>query len=377
MRKKVLIALRMSGIAGQQKYTGIFKYLGTEHTWDITFVRTAAEFSPARVRSALAEGYDGFIVSIPGTEKAATLLADVNVPTIVIDIHDAALSARRRNIAFIRNSAEEIGAEAANHLISIGICRSYAFVHAPSVMQWSVERFKAFRERLRDRGHWCHELKDPQELKAVERPCGVLAANDDRGFEILEWCRARRYGVPRDFAVLGINNDTLVCENCRPKLSSLEPDFEREGYLAAQTLDRMMEAGTDAKIRQPQTIFVGVRDIVRRDSTAEFSSSGKLVQKAVAYVRRHALEGIDVPDVVRHLGVSRRLADLRFRELQHTTIGEMITQIRLTEVQRLLRSTHEPIDAIARKCGYSNTNYLRNLFRRRFSMSMREFRNMA
>ena len=101
------------------------------------------------------------------------------------------------------------------------------------------------------------------------------------------------------------------------------------------------------------------------------------MQKAVAYIRRHALEGIGVSDVVTHLKVSRRLADLRFRELQHTSIGGEITQIRLAEVQRLLRTTREPIDSIAAKCGYANPNYLKNLFRKRFSMSMREFRKMS
>ena len=131
------------------------------------------------------------------------------------------------------------------------------------------------------------------------------------------------------------------------------------------------------KPSNPQTFFVGVKSVVRRESTAELSISGKLVQKAVTYIRRHALEGIGVSDVVAHLKVSRRLADLRFRELQHTSIGEEITRIRLTEVQRLLRTTREPIDSIAAKCGYINPNYLKNLFRKRFSMSMREFRKMS
>ena len=376
MRKRILIALRMSSVAGQEKYKGIFNYLGTDHDWDITFIRSAAGFTSARVRKAIEENYDGYIVSIPGTERAATFLADIDAPTVVIDLHDPRLSARTRNIAFIRNSADEIGAEAANHLVSVGTCRSYAFVHNPSVMQWSVERFRAFRETLRDRGLWCHELKEPEELRKMERPCGVLAANDDTGFDILEWCRAHHYGVPREFAVLGINNDTLICENCQPKLSSLEPDFEREGYLAAETLDRMMEEPASPR-PSPRTLYVGVKDIVRRGSTAESSPSGKLVQKAIAYIHRHALEGIGVEDVVRHLQVSRRLADLRFHELQYTSIGEEITRVRLAEVKRLLRSTKDPIDSIAVKCGFRNPNYLKNLFRKRFSMSMREFRKMS
>ena len=380
MRKKVFIALRMAGIAGQEKLSGIFRFLGENHDWDITLVRTAAEFTPARMKTVLKSGYDGFIVSIPDTEQTAALLASTDVPTIVMDIHSPLLEKRRKRIVFIRNSSVEIGRTAANHLLAIGTCRSYAFVHSPSVMQWSIDRCRAFRETLRDNGFWCHELKTPEGLQRLERPVGIFAANDDCGYDVIEFCHAHRIRVPEDAVVLGINNDTLICENCHPQLSSIQPDFEQEGYLAAETLAKMMDDSTTYHLSlntYHSSRFVGVKSVIRRESTAELSTSGKLVQKAVAYIRRHALEGIGVSDVVAHLKVSRRLADLRFRELQHSSIGEEITRVRLAEVQRLLRATKEPIDAIAAKCGYANPNYLKNLFRKRFSMSMREFRKMS
>ena len=378
MRKKVFIALRMAGIAGQEKLSGIFSFLGENHDWDITLVRTAAEFTPARMKTALKEGYDGFIVSIPDTEQTAALLASTDIPTIVMDIHSPLLKKRRKRIVFIRNSSEEIGRTAANHLLAIGKCRSYAFVHNPSVMQWSVDRCKAFRETLRDNGFWCREFKTPEGLQRLERPVGIFAANDDRGYDVIEFCHAHRIRVPEDAAILGINNDTLICENCHPQLSSIQPDFEREGYLAAETLTKMMHPrAVSSLFPHPSSLYVGVKAVIRRESTAELSTSGKLVQKAVAYIRHHALEGIGVADVVAHLKVSRRLADLRFRELQHSSIGEEITRVRLAEVQRLLRATKEPIDAIAAKCGYANPNYLKNLFRKRFSMSMRDFRKLS
>ena len=371
MSRKVLIALRMSGVAGQDKFSGIFRHLGDRHDWDVELVRTAEEFTPERVRSALERHYDGYIVSIPGTETSALPLAGTDAPTVVMDLHDPALSARRKNIVFIRNSAQDIGATAADHLIATGRCRSYAFVHNPTLLEWSIDRCRAFRETLRERGLACRELTDASGLAGLERPIGVFAANDDTGFAVLEHCRARRWRVPKDVLVLGINNDTLICEHCRPRLSSIQPDFEQEGFIAAQALDEMMRSGTDADAR---TLYVGVRTVVRRDSTAETSNAGKLVQRALAYIRRNALRGISVDAVARHLGCSRRLADLRFRELQGATIGETIISFRLDEVRRLLTTTREPIDAIALACGYENPNYLKNLFKRRFGMTMRDFR---
>lgn len=372
--KRVFIALKMAGVAGREKLSGIFRFLGENHDWDVTLIRTAAEFTPARMQQALTEGYDGFIVSIPDTEKTAALLAATDVPTLVMDIHDPALACRQHNIAFIRNSPEEIGRAAANHLLAIGRCRAYAFVHSPSVLEWGRDRFKAFRCALRDRELWAHELNEPAEIRELPRPVGVFAANDDRGYDILEYCRRHRLKVGRDVFVLGTNNDTLICENCRPRLSSIQPDFEQEGFLAAQVLSDLMQKTTPTPA---QTLFVGVKDVVRRESTSSGVLSGRLVQKANAYIQRNAHRGISVEDVAHHLGCSRRLADLRFRELMGVSIGETIIATRLDEVKQLLATTRETIDAISVSCGYKNPTYLKNLFKKRFGMSMRDWRRQG
>ena len=390
----------MAGIAGQEKLAGIFRRLGDDHNWNITLLRTAQECTASRISESLANGCDGFIVSIPppagthpphktdsgnrkGTpsptvqEDAYAPLATSHIPTVVLDIHVPSLAARTRNIVFVRNSSDAIGRAAADHLLSTGRCRSYAFIHNPAVIEWSIARFRAFRETLSDRDLWCHELDSAEQLRHLERPIGICAANDDCGYEILEWCRAHRIRVPEDALVVGINNDTLICENCRPRLSSVQPDFEQEGYLAADALERLMalpRRGKAPDATSPLNLLVGVKSVVRRESTAEISQSGKLVQRAVAYIRQNALKGIGAADVVRHLGCSRRLADLRFRELQGTSIGEMLITTRLEEVKRLLRATKEPIDSIAATCGFATPNYLKNLFKRRFNMSMRDYR---
>ena len=369
--RKVLVALRMAGIAGQEKLAGVFRFLDTRRDWDITLVRTAAEFTPASMRAALDAGCDGVLVSIPDTGKTADILAASSVPTVVMDIHDTALLARTENIAFIHNSPDEIGRVAADHLLSTGRCRSYAFVHNTFTKAWSADRVKTFRAVLRDRGFWCHEMDDPDGLARLEKPIGVLAANDDRGYDVLEFCRARHLRVPDDALVLGINNDTLVCENALPRLSSIQPDYEREGFLAAETLDRLMRGRPTHK---PTTALVGVKAVVRRESTAETSPAGKLVQKAVAYLNRYALTGITVDDVVRHLGCSRRLADLRFRQLQGASIGQTIITMRLAEAKRRLATTDEPLDVLAQACGYENPNSLKNLFKHRYGITLSEWR---
>ena len=84
-----------------------------------------------------------------------------------------------------------------------------------------------------------------------------------------------------------------------------------------------------------------------------------------------------VPDVVAHLGISRRLADKRFREYQGETILQTITRIRLDEVKRRLRETKIPIKAISSACGFPDANYLKVLFKRHVGMAMRDYRRGA
>lgn len=375
--KNVFIALKMAGVAGQSKLVGVFRYLketyGENSPWEIRLVRTRVELASDVVKQAIANGTDGFIVSIPDTEDAVFPLTEISAPTIAMDIRSQELEARQSNIVFIRNSSEAIGREAALFLLGQGVARSYAFLHSEPVMDWSEARFKAFKRMLNDNGIWCEELFSPADAARLKRPAAILAANDDRAYELLKALAARHVAVPRGVAVLGVDNDELFCENTHPRLSSVQPDFEEEGWLAAKTLDDMMQGRAFAE----RTLLVGVKRIVQRESTTEQSHAGRLVQKAVAYIDRHALEGICVNDVVKHLKCSRRLADLRFRELQGRTILNAITERRLDEVKSRLAGTKEKMDAIASACGFKSPIYLKNLFKKHFGMSMSKFRASA
>ena len=109
-KKKVFIALKMAGIAGQGKLAGIFRYLNEQYgespPWEVQLVRTRGELTRDAICHAIGNGTDGFIVSIPDAEDAVPPLAGAGIPTIVMDIHSAALEMRSANIAFIRNSAD-------------------------------------------------------------------------------------------------------------------------------------------------------------------------------------------------------------------------------------------------------------------------------
>ena len=117
-----------------------------------------------------------------------------------------------------------------------------------------------------------------------------------------------------------------------------------------------------------------VRQVAVRESTPRVSNAGRLVQRAVAYIQANATKGIGVRDVVAHLKCSRRLADLRFRELQGTSILEAIRKVQMDEVCRLLRTTNLSSSAIAEQTGFASAKYLAERFKFAFRCQMGAYR---
>ena len=383
--RRVVVALRMAGIAGQDKLNGIFDYLSAGRRWQLIIYRTKHEFTADVVEHELKRGADGFIVGIPNADDALSLLAKSRVPTVVMNVSGGGIEKRTDGIAFVKSDPAAVGREAANELLKQGIYKSYGYAGYRTDEDWSRERGAAFRDALEEAGfvgrmmditHYKDKVEDKSTviewLRALPKPCGILAACDDRAFEILDICKESGIKVPAEVGILGVNNDPILCENTEPKLSSIQPNFIEEGRLAAELLEQMMSGG---KILPNKRLNrVGIRAIVHRESTVVQSESGRLVQKVLAYIERNAVKGIGVNDVARRFKVSRSLLELRFRQLQGESVYEAMLRVRLEEVKRRLRQTNDPIAEITAACGWGNPTPPKGLFKKKFGMSMRDYR---
>ena len=382
--RRVVIALRMAGVAGQDKLNGIFEHLSIGRRWQLIIYRARQEFTAETVRHEIDCHADGFIVGLPA-DDALGVLAGIDVPTVVMNVSGGGIERRMENIAFVRSDSTAVGREAAHALLKQGMYRSFGYVGYRTDDDWSRERGTAFRDalgaagfvgRMFDIDHYSDKVEDKatmiQWLRAMPKPCGILAACDDRAFELLDVCGEIGIKVPAEVGVLGVNNDPILCENAEPKLSSVQPDFIGEGRLAAELLEGMMSGS--AKPPRRRVNLVGVRTIVYRASTVPQSEAGKFVQKVLAYINKEALRGIGVEDVARRFKVSRSLLELRFGELQGESVYKAMLRIRLDEVRRRLRQTDEPIAEITAACGWANPAPPKALFKKRFGVSMREYR---
>ncbi len=112
-----------------------------------------------------------------------------------------------------------------------------------------------------------------------------------------------RIAVAEEVAVIGVDNEELLCQMCDPPLSTVVPNAERIGYEAAELLDRLM-SGESAPEGERLIEPVGV---ITRQSTDTLAISDPEVATAVRFIRENACSGIKVTDVLLHVPLSRSL----------------------------------------------------------------------
>ena len=382
--KRVAVAFQLAGEPGRRKLRGFLRYIA-EHglDWQLHFVRRREDFSAQFVASFRERGIDGLAYSAPTDKACSAELAKLDIPTVAVEIYDeATLGGRRRNLVLITGSPEDTARCAAQHFLSQGIYRSYGFVPDLGGSIWGRRRGAAFADAMRANGFRVARYRtrgtgyDLPHLAAWiaqrPKPAAVFAALDDRAIQVLEACREAGAAVPRDVAVIGVDNDEMLCTHTTPPLTSIQTDHELMGARAAEWLARMMDG---KRLTKPEHCCIREKTIVVRESTAHLTYAGKLVQRALAYVKAHAAEPIGPTDIASALGVSRRLLDLRFRECGQPPMGEILRTERLDLVCSRLRSSEDSIESVTSACGFANAVYAKQLFRERFGMSMRDYRN--
>ncbi len=207
-------------------------------------------------------------------------------------------------------------------------------------------------------------------LSVQQRPLAVLACNDVRAQQVLNACREYGIRVPEEIAIMGVDNDDVLCELCDPPLTSIEPDTERLGYEAAALLDRLM-AG-----ERPRTgvTLLPPRRIVERTSTDMVAIDDPIMVQAIRFIRQEVGTGIAVKDVLANVGRSRTDLEQRFRRWLRTSIHAEILRRRLERVSTLLKQTDLTLSQIGNQTGFSTAAHLCRLFQKHFGVTPTTFR---
>ena len=217
--------------------------------------------------------------------------------------------------------------------------------------------------RITEMGKW---------LRSLKAPVGLLAANDLRAREVLDACRQAGVLVPDEVAVLGVNDDDLICEMANPPLSSVVHNARRIGYESAAMLHRLMSGK-----KVLADIVVDPLGVKARQSTDLLATEDVEVAKAMRFIRENACQGIRVEDVLDQVALSRRALEKRFRRAVGRPPHVEIRRVQLDQVKELLGTTEYKLEKIAQITGFSSAQYLAGLFHRTVHMTPGAWRQAA
>jgi LacI family transcriptional regulator len=207
-------------------------------------------------------------------------------------------------------------------------------------------------------------------LAQLPRPVGLMACYDIRAQQLLDMCRELELAVPEQVAVIGVDNDELLCNLCTPPLTSVIPDTHQTGYVAAQLLDRMM----NGRKVSSDPLFIEPLGIALRQSTDILAINDPEIARAMRIIRERATLGLNVRQLMEQLPLSRRVFESRFQKRLGCTPHDMIVRIRMDRVRQLLRETDLPLETISHRCGFSHVEYLSAAFRKLTGVSPGAYR---
>ena len=384
-RKKVIYIL-VDGSTGSGRgfLQGVLSYASKRFDWQLKIIDCNDK---TIMQAEKLQDADGVITSEMENDSFIQYFTHSTMPLVVVGTRKSCLPRRREGLTFVTVDERHYGRVAARHLLSLGNFRSFAYVGLgiPAYDFLSGLREQGFRRELAKAGVKCRIFRRAARtdglfdqtlanwLTQMPKPAALFAGYDKRAVEVMNYCEKLGIRIPGDIRLLGANNDELTCISTRPKLSSITTDFSAEGETAAMELDRLLRR----RIPQttPRRVFVDAQNsVVVRGTTAVLPPGLALVQRAQDFIAMNAATNISVDDVVAHLGVSRRLAYLRFREFTGTTIHAAINAARIEVVKHRLQSSQSPIDMIADTCGFTNHNQLKVIFKRLTGMTMSAWR---
>ncbi|QDU92812.1 XylR family transcriptional regulator [Lignipirellula cremea] len=374
--KHVALLIETSREYGRGLLRGVTRFHHENASWSIYFKpQGLGEPPPEWLRSWRG---DGILARIDDRRMAERVLS-TGLP--VVDLRGALADLGVPSIGVDNRSVAKIAFE---HLLDRGL-RHFAFCGVPpGKNRFDDQRSEFFRQEVEATGrpchlfdrwrHWANWERGQQQiadwLRELPKPVGVMTCHDDRGQQVLDACRRLGARSPDDVAVIGVDNDSFLCNLALPPLTSIDVDAERNGFEASSLLDRMM-TGEAA----PETpLYFPARRIVTRQSTDTIAVDDPDVAAVARFIRDHACRGVGITEALAQSSLSRSTLTRRFKALLHRTPIAQLTHVRLEHARQLLLETQLPMTAIAARCGFNEAKYFIEVFHRQVGVTPGSFR---
>ena len=381
MKRHVALIIETSSAYGRNLLSGIVRFMRMHDQWSVFLEQRDLWKRPP---SWLNEWCGDGIISRATTPRLLEAIARTGVP--LVEVTD-----RRgdSDLPQVRSDDAAIGRIGAEHVIERGF-RRFGFCGFKSEA-WSTRRERAFVEAVENRSQsacscfnstWHGPSARPWDaeqesivawLKELVPPFAVMACNDVRGQHVIDACSELGLAVPEQVAVVGVDNDELLCRVCSPPLSSVVPNAEMVGFRAAEALARLMQGENVDE----HTLEIKPLGVATRQSTDVVAIEDRDVAGALHFIRTHACRGLSVEEVVSNSAVSRSTLERQVRKYLGRTPQEEIRHVQIKRARELLLTTDLSAERIATLCGFEHPEYLHVVFKRITGMTTGEFRRQA
>lgn len=372
--RRVALLIETSNGYSRQLLAGVYEHMRSGGHW-ATFLPEHGRGTPPLKELAGWTG-DGIIARIE-TAETARVIERMGIPTV-----DISAGRLLPSVPYVETDDVQIARLAAEHFLENGF-QHFAYC-GERRFRWSENRREHFARLLAGAGKTVNVFEESARavtdvegtlsrigdwLLSLPKPVAVFACYDARGRQVIDECHRVGLRMPDDVAVLGVDDDELLCSLMTPPLSSIIPDARGAGRLAGELLDRLIDGGT----AHTENLLPPLGIAVRR-STDTLAVDDPLIAASVAFIRANVHRGIKPDDVVAAVGATRKMLDQAFVCRLDRSLHEAILQVQFKVVEQLLRESDLKLAAIATRCGFRHPEYMTAAFTKRYGISPSEWR---
>lgn len=371
MRYKILLLIDFSEAYGQNLLRGITRYAKDFGPWKFcrmpTFYRETIgiEGILAWAKEWGAHGIIGQFYNNNDIQK----IIRAKIPIIAQDFQQ-----RFSNIPNISGAYHETGKMGAEYFLQKAF-KHFAFYGFSDIV-WSEERALGYEEHLKKKGHAVHYFEHKKSrsrelwyykpsslsrwLKSLPKPVAIMTCDDNQGQHITEACRHAGIRIPEEVAVLGVDNDEMICNLSDPELSSISLDTEKGGYEAARLMHQLIKN----KNRKWSNIEVRPLQVITRHSTDVYATSDEHISTTLRYIHQHIDTNLKVDKILEQVPLSRRSLEKRFQAITGFPIYKYIYNLRTEKFAQQLLETEKSVSEIAYDIGLGDAKNISRTFKK-------------
>ncbi len=377
--KKVLLLIDYSSEFSRRLLKGLIQYSKEHGPW--IFYRLPSYYKTLYGKEGIVEWakeWQADAIIARWDHEGTNLLKTLDIPVILQNYKD-------RSAHFSNLTGDYIGTgEMAARFFIKRRYRNFAFYGNKGVV-WSRERAEGFRKEIEQTGgnyyyfesenlsgeQWnSSHIQLDQWLLSLPKPVGLFACDDSFALQVSEICKINNIQIPQEIALLGVDNDELMCNLSDPPISSIVLDVEKGGYEAGRLIDQFISK------KRTNSIDIVIKPIrfELRQSTEKYNISNEYISKIVNYIEDNFTSEISIESLTKLVPLSRRNLEVKFKNEMNTSIYQFILDCRIEFFAHLLLTTDRPLFDLALESGFTDYKNISRVFKKFKGCTPMEYR---